>query len=215
MLGLVATNGHQGDQMEDVDVERKVKTSLGAGILQQLLVPASVMAEITTQQELTTVPILKSPPRDAWCAVHPDHVVGPIAMIEAEVGDGRTGMYGVDRRLLADKRVAREVKPYRLQLAQTSNAHLFLWALREGDDSWAASAHAAAELAAKGWVRVIAARGSGRSGGRYDVLSPEQHLNVDLAWPEMPFSDIVDLALKDRIIDSLEHAVLLRLRGAF
>ncbi len=186
-----------------------------ASVLSQLLVPPSVMAEIQQQQDLTIMPIMKSPPRDSWITVHPEHVIGPIAMVEAEVGDGRTGMYAVAAPILKDKRASREVKMYRLQLAQTSLGHSFFWALREGDDSWAASAHAACELGRGGWVRVVAAKGASKGAGRYDCFSPEKPLNVDTAWPEESLLELVGMALKGRIIDSLDHAVLLRLRGAF
>lgn len=190
-------------------------SSGGVAVLSQLLVPPSVMAEIQQQQDLTIMPIMKSPPRDAWVTVHPDHVYGPLAMLEAEVGDGRTGMYAVTASILRDKRASREVKMFRLQLAQTSLGHSFFWALREGDDSWAASAHAACELGRGGWVRVVAAKGASKGAGRYDCFSPEKPLNVDTAWPEESLLELVGMALKGRIIDSLDHAVLLRLRGAF
>lgn len=182
-------------------------------VLSRILVPASSMAAVGTKKEIGTIEIRRSPDRDAWVTVRSgaEWTVASVALIDADTNDGGQSLYVVDGSLLSDTRVQREVKLYALRLAQTSDGELFVWALRKGEDNWAASSRAAAELATKSWVRVV----SNRVNGRYDIFSPEAALNIDLAWPEMSFDEILTVALRDRMIDAFDHSVLKKLRGAF
>lgn len=107
-----------------------------------------------------------------------------------------------------------EITPKLLCTAITRQGVLFVWPIRmpgsDGRlDDWNKSAHDAAELAKSRWIRVS----SNMSLGAYDVFEPEAKF-PDPQWPDMPFDKILQLAFKDKLIKSLDHPVVQRLRGA-
>jgi len=92
--------------------------------------------------------------------------------------------------------------------------NLFLWPIRlpnsDGSlDSWNKSAlEIATTTATQHWIKVVA----NRTGGYYDCYEalacwPEPD------WPNKPFKDLLNLAFQGKLIDSLDHPVLRRLRG--
>jgi hypothetical protein len=89
-----------------------------------------------------------------------------------------------------------------------------IWPVRiQGEDDrrslWYQSAHEAAERATTKWVRIKA----NMSGGFYDISVSEAEL-PEPDWSQVaPFKDLLHRAYRDRVIDSLEHPVLKRLRG--
>jgi hypothetical protein len=48
--------------------------------------------------------------------------------------------------------------------------------------------------------------------GAYEVFEATGEL-PEPQWPELPFSQILQIAFKDKYIDSLDHPVLRKLRG--
>ena len=89
----------------------------------------------------------------------------------------------------------------------------FLWPVRlpspDGRQSeWQRSAAEAAELAMKGWVRVRA----NMALGAYDIFQAST-LIPEPEWPELSFSEMLSIAFKERVVSSLDHPVLKRLRG--
>lgn len=89
-----------------------------------------------------------------------------------------------------------------------------LWPLAMPDEDgrlheWGRSALEAANLAKTSWVRLR----SNRSLGAYEVELATANL-ADPVWPDMPFAEIVSVALRGRIIDSTDHPVIRALRGA-
>jgi hypothetical protein len=107
--------------------------------------------------------------------------------------------------------LSREIKPVRLVTALTRHGKLFLWpaTLPPPDgrtNQWHESMLAAQNLATKKWVRVM----SGKS--EYEVLEPT-HAIPEPEWPDITFREILRLAFKGRLIDSMDHPVLKALRG--
>lgn len=74
---------------------------------------------------------------------------------------------------------------------------------------WHRSAAEAAELAMQKWVRVKA----NVSLGAYEIFEATSTI-PDLEWPEQSFQDLLRIAFRDRLIDSLGHPVIKRLRGS-
>ena len=66
----------------------------------------------------------------------------------------------------------------------------------------------AAAIAREGWVRLAA----NMSLGAYDIYEATGNL-PDPEWPEIEFGKILEIAFRDKYIDSLDHPVLQRLRG--
>jgi hypothetical protein len=89
----------------------------------------------------------------------------------------------------------------------------FLWPVRLPDpngksNQWWDSARDAAAIAMTRWVRV----NSNMSLGAYDLHHAENQKS-EPEWPEASFQELIKIAFRDRLIDSLDHPVIRRLRG--
>jgi hypothetical protein len=73
---------------------------------------------------------------------------------------------------------------------------------------WHRSAIAAASLAERQWIRIRA----NQPNGAYDIYAAEAAI-PDPEWPPVPFQELLRIAFKDRLVNTLEHAVIKRLRG--
>jgi hypothetical protein len=58
------------------------------------------------------------------------------------------------------------------------------------------------------WMRLVA----NMSMGAYDLYEASDLL-PEPEWPDLPFSEILRIAFKDKYIDEMDHPVLKRLRG--
>ncbi len=76
------------------------------------------------------------------------------------------------------------------------------------NNSWADSRWAAAQLAMTRWVSVR----SNMAAGAYDAVVANATI-PDPVWPDVAFERLLELGFKGRIITSLDHPVLRRLRG--
>jgi hypothetical protein len=88
-----------------------------------------------------------------------------------------------------------------------------LWPVRlpaPGDrkSEWHQSAHEAAARAMTQWVRMKA----NMSLGAYEI-SIAQSVIADPVWPDLPFAELVRIGFVGRIITTLDHPVVKRLRG--
>ena len=95
----------------------------------------------------------------------------------------------------------------------TNHGALFLWPIKLQDeqgrlDEWNSVALEAAERARSKWIRLMANMGA----GTYDVLEAAGNF-PDPVWPEKSLEELLEIAFKGRVIDSLDHPVLRRLRG--
>lgn len=75
-------------------------------------------------------------------------------------------------------------------------------------NSWNESAMAAAQHAEKQWIRLV----PNMSIGAYDVLVAKKDF-PDPEMPEVSFQKLIEMAFKDRFIDSMGHPILRKLRG--
>jgi N6-adenosine-specific RNA methylase IME4 len=90
----------------------------------------------------------------------------------------------------------------------------FLWPVRlpaaDGRiNEWHRSAAEAAELAMTRWIRVRA----NMSLGAYEMFEAASTIS-DPKWPELSFQELIRIAFRDRLVTSLDHPVIKRLRGA-
>ena len=76
-------------------------------------------------------------------------------------------------------------------------------------NEWHRSSAEAAEIAMRKWVRLTA----NMSLGAYEVFEATGDL-PEPTWPDLPFQEILKIAFRDHIIDSVDHPVVQRLRGA-
>jgi hypothetical protein len=106
-----------------------------------------------------------------------------------------------------------EIKPVLLVPTITRQGVLILWPLKlptEGQrhNGWMETARQAAELAKTRWIRLAADMGL----GGYRIYQAEGELS-EPEWPEKPLTEILQIAFRDRIVDSETHPVVRRLRG--
>ena len=180
----------------------------GVADLSRLRLSQNFAAAIGVKKALLTVPVRK-PTRQEFVRVHPDptyHV--QVALIELR-DEGE--VYVVEQDICAE--LPGEVVPKVLFTAMTRQKVVFLWPIRlPGEDGrldpWNRSALDAADLATRQWVKVV----SDRALGAYGVFEATGNL-PDPEWPEVSFEELVRVAFKGRVISSLDHPVLRRLRG--
>jgi hypothetical protein len=90
---------------------------------------------------------------------------------------------------------------------------VFLWGVRlptpdDRKSDWHRSAREAAELAMVRWVRVK----PNMSLGAYEITTSDTVI-AEPEWPELSFQELLRIAYRDRIVTSIDHAVIKRLRG--
>jgi hypothetical protein len=156
---------------------------------------------------LTTVPVRKPNPQE-WVRVHPDPKMRDNFPL-IELKDER------EEYVIAGPLVTELVGEFVSKtLYTTINRQVVsLWPVRLPDPSgremeWHRSAREAAELAMTRWVRCKA----NRSLGAYEIFEAEACI-ADPAWPDLTFQEIIRIAFRDRLINSLDHPVIKRLRG--
>ena len=106
-----------------------------------------------------------------------------------------------------------EIRPVTLVPTMTRQNALLLWPLKLPTEEmrhngWAETAREAAERAKTKWVRLVADMGL----GGYRIYLAEGQLS-EPTWPEKSLTEIMQIAFRDRIVDSENHPVVRKLRG--
>ncbi len=160
------------------------------------------------KKQLITVPVRK-PNKQDFIRVH-EREKYRINLHMIVLQDDREA-YAVRPELYAD--LSNELTTVTLYTCINRQGVVFLWPVRlpppDGKtNAWWLSARTAAEQAMTKWVRVSA----NLSLGAYDVLTAE-NCTSEPEWPEHSLQDLIRIAFKDRIVDSVDHPVVRRLRG--
>jgi len=158
---------------------------------------------------IATVPVRRPDPM-SFVRVHPDPAWSLVGALLLERVEGQESFL-VDPTLHDEVAVVAKVKI--LFTAITRQGVLFLWPVgMTGPDgrsnAWNDSAQRAADMARKQWVRVNSNQGL----GAYEVVVPNAELPPP-EWPDLSLEQILELAFRDRFIDSVDHPVLKKLRG--
>jgi hypothetical protein len=108
--------------------------------------------------------------------------------------------------------VREEVKQHRLFVCVDKRGVPFIWPARLPNplmpSSYHTSALSIAEVAVENWARMYA----DTNAGYYKMAVAEGDLG-EPAWPDLTLGELVKLAYKERMIDSLEHDVVRKLLG--
>ena len=160
------------------------------------------------KKALLTIPVRK-PNRQEFVRVHPSdeyHLETAVLVIRE---DRET--YLVDPSLWSE--LTEEIIPTALFTTINRQGVLTLWPVRlpsqDGrHDQWSRSQLEAVEMAKRCWIRVVA----NMSLGAYEVLEALAPL-PDPEWPDKSFKEILAIAFKDYFIRSMDHPVILRLKG--
>ncbi|HPB75713.1 MAG TPA: hypothetical protein PLY96_10730 [Chromatiaceae bacterium] len=185
-------------------------SAVGALDLSSLRLGQDFGVSIGVKKVITTIPVGKPNPRSFY-RVHPDEDYGLTTNL-LELGRQQES-YLVAPPLWGE--LASELRPVRLLTAITRNGDLFLWPLKlPGPDgrsnSWNESAMAAAKQAETAWCRMQA----NMELGAYNLtVAPPNSPLPEPAWPDLSFQEIMDIAFRGRYITSLDHPVVLQLRG--
>jgi hypothetical protein len=160
------------------------------------------------KQALLTVPVRK-PDKQWFVRTHPDESYRiSVAVIEMKE-DRET--YLVDPSLC--EALASEITPKLLVTTINRAGVVFLWPIRnvskEGrQDEWSRTARIAAGEARDQWVR----RTANMSLGAYEIYKAGERL-PEPEWPENSFSELLETAFQGKIIDTLDHDIVRKLRG--
>lgn len=177
---------------------------------ERLRLSASYADHAAVVKKIVMVPVRK-PANQDFVRVHP-HEDYRLSTGVLEVKEDRE-MYLVEPELLPEISTESAVGPQMLVTAINRQDVLFLWPVRlPGFDgrtnSWSQSAMDAMTLAKEDWIRMTA----NMSLGGYDVFRAASVLQ-DPVWPDLSFREILEIAFKDKVIDTIDHPILRRLRG--
>jgi len=176
---------------------------------ESLRISQDFAAAAGVKQVLTTIPVRK-PNRQDFVRVHPGENY-QLTTVVIELKDDRESYLVTPD--LRDELIG-EVIPVTLFLAVNRQGVLFFWPCKLPDPSgrinaWHESALEAAHLARDGWIRVTA----DMSLGAYRIFQATGELPGP-EWPEETLGELLKIAFKGgKLIDSVDHPVLKRLRG--
>lgn len=168
-------------------------------------------AALGVKKAIVTVPVRK-PDKQAFIRVKPGEGERLQTMV-LEFKEDRES-YLVAQPLWPE--LGSELKPMVLFQAVTRQGVLFVWPVKlpgaDGRaDSWSESALEATKLCERAWCRVLPNMGL----GGYDVLEAQSVANLpEPEWPDLTLQQVIRLAFKGRMVDSLDHPAIRRLQGA-
>lgn len=180
----------------------------GSFSMKELALAQDFDTALGMQTQIHAVPVRK-PAKQSFVRVHssPDYRMS-MAILRDERGD----MYAVHPAALSS--LADEAKPMMVYTAIDEAGNVFLWPVGlPGSDgrtnAWWQSAHAAATLAQREWVRVVSAIEAGfykTKTSSVDKGEPK--------WPALSFEELLQIAFGDgRLIDTPNHPIVRRLNG--
>jgi hypothetical protein len=157
---------------------------------------------------LITLPVRKKPNPHDFNRLHPSpeyraHL--PIIEVDREI-------YVVDPDV-ADA-LGSEVKYREVCTAVTAQGAPFLWVLPaestddKRENEWNRTNREAANQALTKWTRMS----SSEIISAYEIRVAEEDLGEPI-WPEQDFQELIRIAFRQFVVDSLDHAVVKRLRG--
>lgn len=157
---------------------------------------------------ITNIPTRK-PHRQEYVRVNPDPEFSfKTAILEMKIDQT---LYIVDPSLWDE--FQGEISHMELFTTINRQKVLSLWPVKLPDSQgrqnpWHKSAYDAAGMAMKKWIKIVA----NRSLGAYEVYQALGELS-EPEWPDLTFSEILNIALGDRYINTLDHPVIRDLRG--
>jgi hypothetical protein len=159
---------------------------------------------------LTTVPVRK-PNQQDFVRVHPSAAYRMDFPV-IELKDEREDYIIRGPELVGE--LAGEFVPKTIYTAMNRQNVVFLWPVRLPDPDgrqieWHRSMREAAEIGMERWVRVRA----NMALGGYEMFVANKNAMAEPTWPEATFQELVKLAFRDRLIDTIDHPVIKRLRG--
>jgi hypothetical protein len=158
---------------------------------------------------LTTVPV-RRPNKQDYIRVHSAEEYRMLARLIEFKEDGETFMVTPP---MSDPLVG-EWFPAMVYTAINRQGVVFLWPVKlpnaQGKTmDWHRTAHEAAQHAMFSWIRVVA----NKSLGAYETIEGPKTIPAP-EWPDLlPLKELLRIAFRDRLVDSLDHPAVKRLQG--
>jgi hypothetical protein len=165
------------------------------------------LVSVERNEDLTDASIHR-PERDWYVQVKDDAswTLGPVATIENR--DSRKTY--ILHPSIKPYVPANQVHDVRLYTAISDKGDVFLWPIKVGAQAkgaWASSAQAGVDAARKGWVKLA----WNDALKKYDRFEPMDEMGEPL-WPRnITFQMVLEFALRDAVITTLEHPEIRRL----
>jgi hypothetical protein len=181
----------------------------------KLKLPSTFEQGITTKKLVTTIPVRKPKSGLEFFRIRPElDWTFPAYLLDLK--EGEEEKYMVIPELLEEVFSTGKLKPVKIYTGITFTGQVFFLSdipLPDPDgkdNEYNRSRRLAYDLATTKWVKIQA----NMSLGAYDVIEAKSQL-PEPVWPEEPTSMInaLEIAFKDKLIDSYDHPVLKRLRG--
>jgi hypothetical protein len=171
--------------------------------IESLCLPQDFKAMTEVDQVVTSVPFSK-PDKEWFFRIHP-HFTRFMAVLSEKKEN-----YVIVPKLVPE--LGSEVKKKLIVPGITRQGKLFFWPLKveaeKGLDDWSKSALIGMETAKGKWTKLT----SNMDGGYYEVFTAKGNLG-EPNWPETGLVDLFSLALRNRVISSMDHPVIKRLHG--
>jgi hypothetical protein len=155
----------------------------------------------------TTIPVRKPGKRNFFRA-HPDeeYRLYNVPVVEDDARES----YIIDPDLEIPDDLERFIAYVNLVTCLSHKGTVFLWPYKNSTNDWSKSASRIARRAIGEWVRLQADMDA--NGYRVETAPAELRV-VEPTWPKMTFDEILNTAFEDKVIDSLDHPVILSIRG--
>jgi hypothetical protein len=176
--------------------------------LASLRLPQDFAGSCGVKKALLTIPVRK-PAKEWFIRTHPTlHIKTAVLELKED-----REVYLTAPALWAELAAESTFSPRALHVTMTRQSVLFVWPIRlpgpDGRiDDWNRSALEAASMAERRWVRVA----SNMALGAYDVFEATAEW-PEPDWPDLPLKELLRIAFKGRVITTLDHVVLKKLRG--
>ena len=191
--------------IQPVAVDQQSASTNGEIDLESIRLTQNFSAQVGVKKLLTTIPVRK-PNRTVFFRTHPEYRMDVMLLKYGESDE----LYVVTPAVFQE--VSQLAKPYRLALTVDTMGTLSIWPLAIPDPdrplAWHESAFEADQRAQGNWMRMQA----NQSLGAYELYQATAELSEPV-WPAEPWSTLVSIAFKQKLIDSPDHIVLQKLRG--
>lgn len=177
----------------------------------RLRLPADDDADLGVRELLVSVPY-RRPSKETFFRVHPDPAFRCVGGL-IELKDDETESYWVDRALWPHLTDEPTFGRRHVFTCASRQGLVFLWGCRlPGPDGkspdWVTIPLEAAKAAESNWVKLYWDQQQ-----RRHRIKVSAHLTDEPTWPDLPFHELLRLAFRDRVVTTLDHPVLQRLRG--
>jgi hypothetical protein len=186
--------------------------SMKALIMKARKDPTKASSMIGVRKELAGVAVYKMPPKKEFHRVRPDRdpLLFNLLAIDPERGEREYYLVADEKLALdlsSDPYCSGSVGAYQLALVVNPQGVFGWWAVNlSAEHDWADSARAIRGKLESVWARVESGR------GRYEMLVAEGDLGEPV-WPDIDDETLLEKSFGKRFITSMNHPVLLKLRG--